>query len=51
MPDLKKGLSAPGGVGLSDPGCFPSLSLKDRVKYFAYSFIGGNICIMLVRAA
>ena len=37
--------SAPGGLGLSDSGCFPSLS----VKYFGYSFIGGNVCLMLVR--
>jgi hypothetical protein len=41
--------SAPGGLGLSDSGCFPSLSMKQRVTYFAYSFIGGNVCVMLVR--
>ncbi len=41
--------SAPGGLGLSDAGCFPSLSVKQRVKYFGYSFIGGNVCLMLVR--
>ena len=56
---LKKGLkapsvsipSAPGGLGFSDKGCFPSLSMKQRVTYFGYSFIGGNVCITLVRAA
>jgi hypothetical protein len=40
--------SAPGGLGLSDSGCFPSMSVKQRVTYFGYSFIGGNVCISLV---
>ena len=43
--------SAPGGIGLGDSGCFPGLSLKQRVKYFGYAFIGANVCLWMVRAA
>ena len=41
--------SAPGGIGLQDKGMFPGLSMKERVTYFAYAFIGGNVAYTLVR--
>lgn len=41
--------SAPGGIGLQDKGMFPGLSMKERVTYFGYAFIGGNVAYTLVR--
>ena len=60
MPDLKASLGSamqavPGGstvaeaTGFKERGMFPGLSMKQRVKYFAYAFIGANVAYTLVR--
>ena len=60
MPDLKASLGSamqavPGGstvaeaTGFKEKGMFPGLSMKQRVKYFAYAFIGANVAYTLVR--